>query len=44
MPKVETAAKLTADMCYKYKDRFLASLIIAGWDDTVTVSISGNVS
>jgi len=34
MPKVETAAKLTADMCYKYKDRFLASLIIAGWDDT----------
>lgn len=33
MPTVETAAKLTADMCFKYKDRFLASLIIAGWDD-----------
>merc|ERR1719189_1930939 len=32
MPRVETAAKLTADLCYKYKDRFLAALIIAGWD------------
>merc|ERR550532_3075888 len=32
-PLVRTAAKLTADMCYRYKDRFLASLIIAGWDD-----------
>merc|ERR1719433_2071618 len=32
MPRVETAARLVTDMVYKYKNSFLAGLIIAGWD------------
>merc|ERR1719499_208385 len=32
IPRVETAAKLLTDIIYKYKDRLLASVIIAGWD------------
>merc|ERR1719461_377451 len=33
MPAVETAARLVADLVYKYKNSFLAGLIVAGWDD-----------
>eukprot|EP00494_Astrolonche_serrata_P025202 UN25463 len=31
-PLVKTAAKLAQNMCYKYKNDFMAGLIIAGWD------------
>jgi len=31
-PLVETAARLCKQFCYDYKDKFLAGLIVAGWD------------
>merc|ERR1719189_3571909 len=31
-PLVKTAARLVSQLVYEYKDSFLASLIIAGWD------------
>merc|ERR1719245_3030602 len=31
-PLVETAARLCRQFCYEYKDRFMAALIVAGWD------------
>jgi 20S proteasome alpha/beta subunit len=35
-PLVETAARLCKQFCYDYKDKFLAGLIVAGWDPVVT--------
>merc|ERR1719499_965955 len=32
IPRVETAARLITEMMYKYKNSFLAGLIVAGWD------------
>uniref|UniRef100_A0A224XVW8 proteasome endopeptidase complex n=1 Tax=Panstrongylus lignarius TaxID=156445 RepID=A0A224XVW8_9HEMI len=31
-PKVETAAAIFQELCYKYKEQLLAAVIVAGWD------------
>lgn len=33
LPKVHTAANLFRSLCYSNKDRLLAGIIVAGWDD-----------
>lgn len=38
-PTVEVAANLARNMCYQYKDRLLAGLIIAGYDKVAKGSV-----